>query len=175
MSKKILINTDTEKARELVEELSPAQKYRLDEVDQKILAMMIQFEDTKPTLAEIGQSLTPSITPQSVHQRVNKPSFVRALKEYYDDFTSMIVKAQRDALRKIHKQVNSLNENISQEACKFLLGPKFVKQVDQMPVQMGQQIIISTEMAPNGALLRKVSVAQIATAETQEPEDPPKT
>jgi len=148
--------------------LSPAEKYELDENDKKILAILIQFEEEKPTYEEIGLLLKPPMTKQAVHWRINKPSFKKALKDYYDNWESLVIKAQRAALRKITNQVNDSDPKISQEACKFLLTPKFVKQVDQMPIQLGQQIIISTEMAPNGALLRKVSVEQIATTETPE-------
>lgn len=98
-----------------IEESDP---YHLDDVDHTLIRFLIRFPGSRASV--LGKEVC--LKPTAVRERVKKPAFQRALKEFSASALEQLRDVQAEAMRTIKTLLRSQNEHIRLAAAKTVLA-----------------------------------------------------
>lgn len=138
---------------------SIADKYELDDNDRFIMKHIIQFP--KITNRELGAMLGMHLT--GIHARRKKPAFIKAYKDLQDSAGDLLVRAARDAARRLIALVNDPDKNVALKAIRMALTPYLGPQ-NEMNISVPILKVYDTTVKPDGTLFQQVIEAEAMDA-----------
>jgi hypothetical protein len=136
------------------QELSIHEKYNLDDVDRRI--MKIILNNPGITNAEVGELV--GFTEQGVGKRKNREVFQKAMAEQLMNAGELFKKAQEMAIRRLISFIQGKNEKYAFEASKIFAFPLVQAQVQQLTPQQEETIVFRTRIGPTGEVIRQRSI-----------------
>ena len=113
--------------------MSNNEKYELDEVDMKILRLLIDYK--KISNIAIGEIV--NLTNKQVGRRRKRPAFKKVLFEYLSKPIDIIVSAKPEAAIRLKRLTKSKDEKIAIKACELVLGDDLKeKSSDYKPIEI---------------------------------------
>ncbi len=135
-------------------------KYRLDEVDEQILRLLIKYKTIKK--GEIAKYL--GLKPQMVYKRLRKPALQEALRDLQMPLRDLLDDAVKAAVRRMRSLVNDSDKKIAATAAKILMSPVAMAAQGAAMGAAARRVRFETTVQADGTLLQSIFEEDAAKA-----------
>jgi hypothetical protein len=127
-----------------------ALKYRLDEMDKKILDLRIKYPslDSKEIadVLEVGEA--------AINSRFMKPAMQRAMQEHSKTFFEQLGDLQMMAVKRLKQLVNDSDKDVAIAAIKIAMAPMINQHTFNINNNKNDRAVYEVKLGENGQIMR---------------------
>jgi hypothetical protein len=157
-----------EQARQEKRYHKAVERFELDDIDQKILKLKVQYPDMKKK--DIADYL--KMHPTTIGIRMKKPAYLKALSEFNKTTGEWILDLGRHMFRRLKTLINDPDKSVALQALK-IAAPLVMNHDHSGSVVREERITFRTTVQADGSLLQEAIKEEMLAQEKNPPKPEP--